>query len=247
MPAPLQKKIPNHIAIVMDGNGRWAEQRSRPRTMGHQAGVKTLRETVKHVGRLGVTELTIFAFSSENWNRPRQEVSRLMEIFMRALNKETKELNENGVRLRFIGELSAFSSAMQKGIENAMHSTRNNQSLTLNVAVNYGGRWDITQAAKALASACKKGILNPEDIDESVFASKLMLADSPPPDLFIRTGGEMRISNFLLWDSAYSEFYFSDVLWPDFSPQCLDDAIADYTSRERRFGRTGSQVRVKTA
>jgi len=235
-------KLPRHIAIVMDGNGRWAAKRGRPRTLGHQAGLKALRKIVEHCGRLKVPELTIFAFSSENWNRPQQEVSRLMDLFMRALDKEAKELNENGVRLRFIGDLSAFIPVLQESSAQAMESTKNNTRMTLNVAVNYGGRWDILQAAKALALACEDGRLSARNVRESDYSSKLMLADSPAPDLFIRTGGERRISNFLLWQVAYTEFYFSPELWPDFSPACLDAAIADFASRERRFGRTGEQV-----
>jgi len=236
-PAP-----PCHVAIIMDGNGRWAEKRGRPRSLGHQAGLKALRKIVEHCGRRKVAELTIFAFSSENWSRPEKEVSRLMDLFMRALDKEARELHENGVRVRFIGELSAFSHALQSRIEQTVQRTRDNQRMTLNVAVNYGGRWDILQAAKTLAKACKEGSVQVEEIDETLFTEKLMLADSPEPDLFIRTGGETRISNFLLWQSAYSEFYFSPELWPDFSPECLEAALESYASRERRFGRTGSQV-----
>lgn len=239
--------VPRHVAIVMDGNGRWAEKRGRPRGLGHKAGLKALRLIVEHCGRLGVSELTIFAFSSENWNRPPQEVSRLMDLFMHALGKESNELHENGVRLRFIGELSAFNPAMQNSIQQAMDHTKDNQRMTVNVAVNYGGRWDITQAARALAHACEKGVMRARDIDETAMASHLMLADSHPVDLFIRTGGEMRISNFLLWQSAYTEFIFSPVLWPDFSPQCLDQALAEYASRERRFGRTSNQVQLQAS
>jgi undecaprenyl diphosphate synthase len=211
--------------------------------MGHQAGLKALRRIVEHCGKLGIPELTIFAFSSENWNRPKQEVNRLMDLFMRALDKEAKELHENKVRLRFIGELSAFNPAMQKSIFEATQQTRNNSKMTLNVAVNYGGRWDITQAARSIAAACERGELQASDISESEFSRHLALADSCEPDLFIRTGGEQRISNFLLWQTAYTELYFSSEFWPDFSPDCLDAAIADFTSRERRFGRTGEQVR----
>ena len=210
--------------------------------MGHQAGLKALRRIVEHCGRLSIAELTVFAFSSENWNRPQQEVSRLMELFMRALDKETKELHENGVRLRFIGELSAFSPALQESVRQAAERTRDNQRMTLNVAVNYGGRWDIVQAARLLAQSCADGRLGANDINEAVVAHHLALSDSPPPDLFIRTGGEMRISNFLLWQTAYTELYFSPELWPDFTPACLDAALADYSARERRFGRTGEQV-----
>jgi len=235
--------IPRHIAIVMDGNGRWAEKRGRPRTLGHQAGLKALRRILEHCGQLGLDELTVFAFSSENWNRPRQEVNRLMELLMRALDKEAKELGAKGVRLRFIGELSAFPPTIQKNIQNAVATTCENRRMTLNVAANYGGRWDITQAARKLAQACENGQMHAAEIEEADVASHLMLADSPAPDLFIRTGGEMRISNFLLWQSAYTELYFTPVLWPDFSPECLDAAIAEFRSRERRFGLTGKQVR----
>ena len=237
--------LPRHIAIVMDGNGRWATRRGRPRTMGHQAGLKALRRIVEHCGGLGLPELTIFAFSSENWHRPKREVNRLMDLFMRTLDKEARELHENNVRLRFIGELSAFKQGLRNSIGQAVEMTRDNARMTLNVAVNYGGRWDITQAARAVASACEEGRLRARDIDETVFSNHLMLADSPAPDLFIRTGGEMRISNFLLWQAAYTEFYFSAELWPDFTPECLDAAIADFASRERRFGKTSTQVQTR--
>ncbi|MSQ99240.1 MAG: di-trans,poly-cis-decaprenylcistransferase [Xanthomonadales bacterium] len=233
---------PRHIAVVMDGNGRWAAKRGRPRSLGHKAGLKALRKIVEHCAKLGVAELTVFAFSSENWNRPKQEVSSLMDLFMRALDKETRQLHENGVKLRFIGELTVFNPELQQRIRNAEECTRENQRMTLNVAANYGGRWDITQAAQALARACEQGKMRAEDINEAVFAHHLMLAEEAEPDLFIRTGGEMRISNFLLWQAAYSEFYFSPELWPDFTPQCLDAAIADFALRERRFGRTGEQI-----
>jgi undecaprenyl diphosphate synthase len=237
-----EPSLPQHIAIVMDGNGRWAEKRGRPRSLGHQAGLKALRRIVEHCGRRKIRELTIFAFSSENWNRPKKEVSRLMDLFMRALDKEARELHENGVKVKFIGNLSAFAPALQSRIAEAERRTRDNDHMTLNVAVNYGGRWDIAQAAKALALASVEGLIQADAIDEAAVSEKLMLAGQPDPDLFIRTGGETRISNFLLWQSAYSEFYFSDELWPDFSPECLDAALESYTTRERRFGRTGDQV-----
>lgn len=229
----------------MDGNGRWAENRNRPRTMGHQAGLRALRRIVEHCGKRQIAELTIFAFSSENWNRPLHEVNRLMDLFMKALDKETSELNENGIQLVFIGDLSAFSEEMQQSIERAMVLTRDNQRMRLNVAVNYGGRWDITQAVRSLAAACSRGEMNPADIGEADLAGKMMLAGSSDPDLFIRTGGEMRLSNFLLWQCAYTEFHFSPLLWPDFSPEALDAALDEYMSRERRFGRTGSQIRLQ--
>ncbi|HLF31142.1 MAG TPA: isoprenyl transferase [Xanthomonadales bacterium] len=239
---PAKSTLPSHIAIIMDGNGRWAVKRGRPRTMGHQAGLKALRRIVEHCGRLGVAELTVFAFSSENWNRPQQEVSRLMDLFMRALDKETRELHANDVRLRFIGDLAAFNPALQESVRQAVKRTQHNQRMTLNIAVNYGGRWDIIQAARKLAQQCTDGSLHASDINEDAVARQLALADSPAPDLFIRTGGEMRISNFLLWQTAYTELYFSPAMWPDFTPACLDAALADYSSRERRFGRTGEQV-----
>ena len=239
--------LPAHIAIVMDGNGRWAEKRKRPRTFGHQAGLKALRRTVEHCGRVGVKELTVFAFSSENWNRPRREVNRLMELFLRALDKEARELHENEVRVRFIGNISGFSSELQDKVSEAMALTAANSRMTLNVAANYGGRWDIVNAARRLATDIAGGRLQPEHVNEKLFAGYTSLSESPDPDLFIRTGGEMRISNFLLWQSAYTELFFSPVLWPDFGPDQLDEAIASFSGRERRYGRTGEQARKGAA
>ena len=238
-----EQDIPAHVAIVMDGNGRWAERRKRPRTFGHQAGLKTLRRIVEHSGRLGVGELTVFAFSSENWNRPKAEINRLMDLFMRALDKETRELDENNVRLRFIGDMDRFSPELRERVHAATSLTASNRHLTLNVAINYGGRWDIATAARRIAEDVAAGRLAPDAIDEAFFGTRVALGDSPDPDLFIRTGGEMRISNFLLWQSAYTELYFTQVLWPDFDAAALDAAIADFNSRERRFGRTSRQVR----
>ena len=240
-------EIPSHIAIVMDGNGRWAEKRKRPRTFGHQAGLKALRKIVRHCGKVGVTELTVFAFSSENWNRPQKEVNRLMELFMRALDKEARELDENNVRIRFVGHIEGFKPELQKKVRNAMLMTRDNERMTLNVAANYGGRWDILNAARILAEQVAAGNITPRDIDEDCFKQQLSLSESSDPDLFIRTGGEMRISNFLLWQTAYTEFFFSPVLWPDFSEERLDEAIAAYGRRERRFGKTGAQIRAQSA
>ncbi len=238
---------PAHVAIVMDGNGRWAQKKNRPRTFGHQAGLKALRKIVRRCGDIGVKELTVFAFSSENWNRPKKEVSRLMDLFLRALDREAKELNENGVKIRFIGDLTAFSPEMQQKIDNAMSQTAGNQRMTLNVAANYGGRWDIVNAARKTAQAFASGSITLEQIDEDYFAGQATLGGSSDPDLFIRTGGEMRISNFLLWQCAYTEFFFSPVLWPDFSPAVFDQVIATYRSRERRFGLTGEQTRQLSA
>lgn len=236
-------EIPGHIAIVMDGNGRWAKNRNRPRTMGHQAGLKALRAVIEYCAELGVGTLTVFAFSSENWNRPAGEVSRLMEIFLRALDKETKELHENGICLRFIGDKTAFKSNIQTKMSEAEALTGNNTQMVVNIAVNYGGRWDITQAAKRMADAIAQGKLSVDDVGEPEFSRFLALSDSNDPDLFIRTGGEMRISNFLLWQSAYTEFFFTPVLWPDFDKHTIDEAIDAYQSRERRFGRTSDQLR----
>jgi len=242
-----QEAVPSHVAIVMDGNGRWAEKRNRPRTFGHQAGQKALRKIVEHCGETGIKELTVFAFSSENWNRPQKEVNRLMELFLRALGKEARELDENNVRIRFIGDLAAFSEELQKKIAQATELTAGNTLMTLNVAANYGGRWDIVNATRNIATDIAGGRLRPEQVDEKLFSRYTATGHSPDPDLFIRTGGEMRVSNFLLWQSAYTELYFSPVLWPDFSPDCLDEAIAEFRKRERRFGLTGEQAKRKTA
>jgi undecaprenyl diphosphate synthase len=227
----------------MDGNGRWAKARNRPRSFGHQAGLRALRVTIEHCLRLGVKTLTVFAFSSENWNRPASEVSRLMELFLKALDKEVAELHSNDICIRFIGDKSAFNTTIQNKMAEAEALTRDNRHMVANVAVNYGGRWDIVQAARQLAELAIDGGLQPGDIDENCFAGVLSLAESPDPDLFIRTGGEVRISNFLLWQSAYTEFYFTSVLWPDFDAQALDEAIADYQERERRFGQTSNQLK----
>ena len=244
---PGKTDIPTQIAIVMDGNGRWAQKKNRPRTFGHQAGLKALRKIVERCGDIGVKELTVFAFSSENWKRPEKEVNRLMDIFLRALDREAKELDENEVKIRFIGDLTAFSPEIQQKMHKAMSQTAGNQRMTLNVAANYGGRWDIVNAARKTAKAFASGSITLEQIDEDYFAGQATLGDSCDPDLFIRTGGEMRISNFLLWQCAYTEFFFSPVLWPDFSPEVFDQAIATSQSRERRFGLTGEQIRHLSA
>ncbi len=236
-------EIPAHIAIVMDGNGRWALQRNRPRSMGHKAGLNALRAVIEHCGNLGVKVLTVFAFSSENWNRPEKEVSRLMDLFMRALDREARELHENNVRIQFIGDIGAFSPTLQKKIHRAHTQTAQNTRMTFNVAVNYGGRWDIVQATRKLAEECANGLIKPEDISEEMLAKKVCLYKNQDPDLLIRTGGEMRISNFLLWQSAYTELHFTPTLWPDFGPENIDQAITAYQARERRFGLTGEQVK----
>jgi undecaprenyl diphosphate synthase len=204
--------------------------------MGHQAGLKALRRVVEHCGQLGIRELTVFAFSSENWNRPPAEVSRLMDLFMRALDKEGNELHQNKVRIRFVGNLSGFSPALEDKIARVVARTPPDYKMTLNVAANYGGRWDITNAAKSVAIDLAAGRISAEQIDESLLAARLSTAGGTDPDLIIRTGGEMRISNFLLWQAAYSEWYFTPVLWPDFGPEDIDQAIEAFGSRDRRFG-----------
>ena len=226
----------------MDGNGRWAKARNRPRSFGHNAGRKTVKTAVEACLREQVQALTLFAFSSENWRRPDAEVGALMSLFVRALDKEVDELHENGVRLRFIGDLAAFDEPLRQRMHAAMARTAANGALHLNVAVNYGGRWDIVQACRQIADAVVHGGLDPAKIDEQCVDGWTSLADLPPLDLFIRTGGEYRVSNFLLWQLAYAELYFTDTLWPDFDQTCLRQAIESYANRERRYGRTGEQV-----
>ncbi|HXS04462.1 MAG TPA: polyprenyl diphosphate synthase [Rhodanobacter sp.] len=241
-----QPTVPRHIAIVMDGNGRWAKARHRPRSFGHNAGRKAVRAVVEACLREGVQVLTLFAFSSENWQRPQDEVGALMGLFLRALDKEVDELHGHGVRLRFIGDLGAFDEPLRQRMHSAMAQTAGNEALHMNVAVSYGGRWDIVQASRQAAAAVARGELRAEEIDEARLGQWLSLAELPPPDLFIRTGGERRISNFLLWQVAYAELYFTDTLWPDFDQACLREAIEDYANRERRYGRTSEQVATVT-
>jgi undecaprenyl diphosphate synthase len=237
-----REKLPRHVAIIMDGNGRWAEHRSLPRFAGHRAGVETVRRIVQMSGELGIQALTLFAFSSENWRRPKKEVGLLMDLFLRALEREVKKLHETGVRLRIVGDISAFPKKLQQRIYDSMDRTRENQGLTLNIAANYGGKWDIVQAVRKLAEQVAAGTLKSSDIDESLIASHLTLSDLPEPDLFIRTGGEQRISNFLIWQLAYSELYFTHCLWPDFEREEYAKALQSFASRQRRFGHTGAQI-----
>lgn len=234
--------IPRHIAIIMDGNGRWARQRHKPRVSGHRAGVDTLRHIVEHAARRGVEVLTAFAFSSENWQRPRPEVRLLLDLFLKSLQQEVERLHENRVRLLFIGDRSAFGDELRQAIEAAEARTAENTGLRLAIAANYGGRWDILNAARRLARAVAEGQIAPDAVDESDLQAGLSLANLPEPDLFIRTGGEQRISNFLLWQLAYTELYFTDSLWPDFDEAALDEAIDWFANRQRRFGRTGEQL-----
>ena len=236
---PVGTDVPRHIAIIMDGNGRWAKRRLMPRVAGHRKGVEALRGVIRACAERGVSHLTVFAFSSENWRRPQEEVTLLMELFMRALENEVARLHENGIRFRVIGDLAGFSERIQILIRDAEALTRDNARLTFTVAANYGGRWDIVQAVKKLMAEGVAG----EDVNEAALTQHLSMAEVPEPDLFIRTGGEQRISNFLLWQLAYSELYFTEALWPDFDAAALDEAIASYRTRERRFGRTSEQVR----
>ena len=239
---PTGMDVPHHVAIIMDGNGRWAKARSQARHAGHRAGVKSVRETVESAARRGVKYLTLFAFSSENWQRPQDEVSRLMSLFLEALQREVDELHRNNVRLRFVGARAQLKPKLVRKIEASEQQTEQNGGLTLIVAVAYGGRWDIVNAARQLASKVAGGEISIEDIGDDRFAGELALSGVPDPDLLIRTGGEQRISNFLLWNLAYSELYFCDCLWPDFREQEFDEAMIFYGMRQRRYGHTGEQV-----
>ena len=233
--------VPRHIAIIMDGNGRWATQRRLPRVAGHTRGVDAVRSVVETCVERGVEYLTLFAFSSENWRRPTDEVSFLMRLFISALEREVARLHANGIRLRVVGDLSMFNERIQDLIRRAETRTARNTRLTLTIAANYGGRWDIMQATRKLVEeAAATG--QPVPVTEDSFAQHLAMAYAPEPDLFIRTGGEQRVSNFLLWQLAYAEFYFTDTFWPDFDAEALNRAIASYAERERRFGRTSAQV-----
>ncbi len=240
-------RIPRHIAIIMDGNGRWAKKRFLPRYAGHKAGVETVRQILKLCAEQEIKVLTLFAFSSENWRRPQKEVSLLMDLFMTALQREVKRLDKNNVRLRIIGVREAFSEKLQELIHEAEKRTEHNSGLTLNIAANYGGHWDIVEAAKRLAEKVEQGTLKSQEINESLFAEQLCLADLPEPDLFIRTGGEKRISNFLLWQLAYTEMYLTETLWPDFDKAAFMEALNSFSARQRRFGRTSEQVEEENA
>ena len=234
--------VPTHVAIIMDGNGRWAKQRKLPRTAGHKQGVKATQAIIQASGEAGVKYLTLFAFSSENWQRPKNEVSALMDLFMQSLKDEVKNLNENGVRLNFLGQKDAFSRNLYEQIQQAEELTSSNDKLFLNIAANYGGKWDILQATRKIINDVLQGYLEIDAINEDTLERELSTQDMPPPDLFIRTGGEQRISNFLLWQLAYTELYFSDVLWPDFDEKELKRAFENYRVRQRRFGLTQEQI-----
>lgn len=237
--------VPTHVAVIMDGNGRWARKRGLPRHAGHRAGVKAVRATVETAAERGVRYLTLFAFSSENWNRPQEEVSKLMGLFVEALRREVAELHRNNVRLRFIGAREQLSDSLLGKIAAAEEKTAQNTGLELLVAVAYGGRWDIVTAVRRLATRVASGELDAALIDDDALAAELQLAGVPDPDLLIRTGGEQRISNFLMWNLAYAELFFPAVLWPDFDATHLDEALQFYAQRERRYGHTSEQVKVK--
>lgn len=239
-------KIPRHIAIIMDGNNRWAKERRLPGLAGHKAGVDCVRSVIEGCMEMGVEALTLFAFSSENWKRPPLEVKGLMELFKLALDREAKKLVKNNIRLRVVGDKTAFSSSLQAKIEKVEGMTQGCDGLHLNIAANYGGRWDIVSAAQRLAELCQSGSIQPADINETLFAQNISLADIPEPDLCIRTGGEQRISNFLIWQFAYTELFFSDAYWPDFDKEHLMRAVVDYSGRQRRFGKTSEQVEAES-
>jgi undecaprenyl diphosphate synthase len=234
--------IPTHVAVIMDGNGRWARRRALPRHAGHRSGVGSVKKIVELAAERGVKYLTLFAFSSENWARPREEVSKLMGLFVEALQREVDELHRNNVRLEFIGAREQLQAGLIEKIAAAEAQTAGNTGLRLIVAVAYGGRWDIVRATQSLAGKVAAGELDVSDIDDEALAAQLQLANVPDPDLLIRTGGEQRISNFLMWNLAYAELYFCDTLWPDFGDRDFDEALAFYAVRQRRYGHTGEQV-----
>ena len=238
----LENKLPKHVAIIMDGNGRWSEQKGKHRVLGHKHGVKSLRRAIAFASEQKIEALTIFAFSSENWKRPEQEVNMLMELFFTVLGSEVKTLHKNNIKLNIIGDISGFSDRLQKKIHAAQLLTKNNNGLSLNVAANYGGRWDITNATRQIAQQVQDGLLAIDNIEEDVVRKSLSLAQLPDVDLMIRTGGDYRISNFLLWQLAYAELYFTDILWPDFDAEAFQLALDVFSGKERRFGQTSAQV-----
>lgn len=241
----VQGDIPRHVAIIMDGNNRWAKRRFMPGVAGHKAGVDAVRAVVEHSAKQGVEVLTLFAFSSENWRRPADEVSALMSLFVLALEREVRKLHRHNIRLQIMGDVSGFTPRLQQLIRESEVLTAGNTAMTLVVAANYGGQWDIARAARRIAEEVQAGTLQPQDINEQLFHRYTWLADLPPPDLLIRTGGEQRISNFMLWQTAYSELYFSPVFWPDFKQQEYQKALTAFAERTRRFGRTDDQLEGK--
>ncbi|MDM7554019.1 polyprenyl diphosphate synthase [Xanthomonas fragariae] len=244
-PAPSAAAVPRHIAIIMDGNGRWAQRRRRPRVIGHHAGARAVNRTIDFCLEKGVSALTLFAFSSENWGRPQDEIDALMKLFLHALDREVEELQRRGVQVRFIGDRSRFAAHLRDRMAGAERMTAANSRLILSIAASYGGRQDIAMAARALAEDVAAGRLQPQQINEALLSSRVALADLPAPDLFIRTGGDTRISNFLLWQLAYTELWFTETLWPEFDAGVLQQALDDYAGRERRFGLTSDQIADK--
>jgi undecaprenyl diphosphate synthase len=238
-------EIPRHVAIIMDGNGRWAQEKKRPRTFGHREGVHSVRDIVEASGQIGIKYLTLYTFSTENWRRPKTEVAILMRLLIKSLRNETDKLHENNVRLMAIGDMSVLPPQVLNELNEAIEKTRNNKLMTLVLALSYSGRWDILNAVKNIASDSRNGKINPQDVTEKLFSEYLVTDGIPNPDLLIRTGGDYRISNFLLWEAAYTEFYFDKTFWPEFRREQLYDAITEYQNRERRFGMTTKQVQKK--
>jgi len=238
-------EIPMHIAIIMDGNGRWAKRRGLPRVSGHREGVKSVRDVVEACAQLGVKYLTLFAFSTENWRRPKEEIDTLMKLLIKTLRSETEKLHKNDIKLMAIGDIDSLPKEVRQELKEAMEKTKNNKRMVLNLALSYSGRWEIIEAVKEIARDVKKGKVKIEEIDDKLFSNYLKTAGIPDPDLLIRTSGELRISNFLLWQIAYTELYITDCLWPDFRRKHLYEAIRDYQRRERRFGMTSEQIKKK--
>ena len=236
-------RLPSHVAVIMDGNGRWARQRGFIRTLGHEKGVDAVRNTVEAAAELGISYLTLYAFSTENWKRPKYEIDALMKILVRSLNKEMPTLMKNNVRLRAIGDLNSLPAGSRRELSKSIDTTAGNTGLTLVLALSYSARWEITEAVKAMAAKAKDGKLDPAAVSADMISSHLTTAGMPDPELLIRTSGEYRISNFLLWQAAYAEFYFTDTLWPDFGKEDFYKAILDFQGRERRFGLTGEQIK----
>ncbi|MEC9484151.1 MAG: polyprenyl diphosphate synthase [Halomonas sp.] len=247
MTSPQSSQVPRHVAIIMDGNNRWARANGLSGIRGHHAGVESVRAVIRRAAERGIETLTLFAFSSENWKRPVSEVNALMELFLMALKREVRKLHEHGIRLSIVGEREGFSRSIQQHIQRAEALTRSNRGMHLIVAANYGGQWDIAAAARRLASRVETGELRANDIDEAALGREIALHSAPPVDLCIRTSGEQRISNFLLWQLAYSEFYFSPLLWPDFGAEAFDEAIESFMGRQRRFGMTQEQIEAQGA
>jgi undecaprenyl diphosphate synthase len=237
-----KNRIPKHVAVIMDGNGRWAQQKGEMRIFGHTNGVNSVREALTAAGEIGVEYLTLYAFSTENWNRPKEEIAALMDLLVQSIYNEVDELNKNGVRLRTIGDVDILPSSCQSALKDAIERTKNNNSVTLILALSYSSRWEISKAVQKMANQVIKGKLNPDAINEELISSYLSTADYPDPELLIRTSGENRVSNFLMWQMAYTELYFTDTLWPDFKKEHFYKAIQDYQSRERRFGKTSEQI-----